>query len=186
MNISASGRPVPGGAACHSLSVEGRWRAGVVLLAFLLCAPLAGCYAGQGAQTQRETPATAGIDGAIGPMVLNDVYLEIGDTVPAGDSVVLRAAFTDESPQPDRLVAVTTPVAASVELLQPDGAVATGGLEVPGQGQVDATTGPALVRLTGLTRPLTPESLVPLTFDFENAGRGTLDDVPAAPPARAG
>jgi hypothetical protein len=37
-----------------------------------------------------------------------------------------------------------------------------------------------LVRLTGLTGALSPQALVPITFEFANAGRGTLEDVPAA------
>jgi copper(I)-binding protein len=184
MNISTTERAVAGGAARFSPSAEGRWRARLVLLAVLLCGTLAGCSASQNAQTARETPDTPGVDGAVGSMVLNDVYLETADTVPAGGTVALRAAFTDESPQPDRLVAITTPVAASVELLTPDGTVATGGIEVPGEGQTDATTGPVLVRLNGLTRALSPQALVPITFEFARAGRVTLDDVPAATPAQ--
>jgi copper(I)-binding protein len=151
----------------------------VLLVGALLGGALAGCSAGQITQTASQTPDTAGVDGTAGSIVLNDVFLETADTVPAGGSVALRAAVTDQSPQPDRLVAVTTPAAASVELLQPDGTPATGGIEVPGGAQVDATTGPVLIRLTGLTRALSPETIVPVTFDFASAGRVTLDDVPA-------
>jgi copper(I)-binding protein len=153
-----------------------------VLLAALLCGTLAGCDAGQKAQTLGQTPDTPGVDGAVGSMVLNDVYLETADTVPAGGSVALRAALTDQSAQPDRLVAVTTPVAASVELLQPDGAPAPDGIPVPGYGQVDATTGPVLIRLVGLTQALSPQAIVPVTFEFASAGIIALDDVPAASP----
>jgi copper(I)-binding protein len=183
MDISTTERPVTG-AVRGSSSAEGRWRACFVFLAVLLCGTLAGCSASRDAETLHETPSTAGVDGAVGAMRLSDVYLETGDTVPAGGSVVLRAAFTDEAAQPDRLLAVTTPVASGVQLLQPDGAVATDGIDVPGEGQVDATTGPVLVRLTGLTRAVSPEAVVPITFEFENAGRVTLDDVPAATPGQ--
>jgi periplasmic copper chaperone A len=176
MTIYRSERSVAGGSTRH--------RARVLVLALLLCGTLAGCYASNDPQTLEVTPDTPGVDGAIGAMVLNDVYLDAGDTVPAGGSVALRAAFTDTSPQPDRLVAVSTPVAASVELLQPDGTVSTGGITVPGEGQVDATTGPVLVRLTGLTGALSPQAVVPVTFRFENAGSVTLDDVPAAVPTQ--
>jgi copper(I)-binding protein len=182
MSISTSERPSAGGAPLAS-SAGNRWRAGVGLLALLLAGTLTGCSAGQNAQTAREIPDTAGVDGTVGPIVLNDVHLATSEAVPPGGSVPLRAALTDRSSQPDRLVAVTTPVAAAVELLEPDGAVATGGIEVPAEGQVDATTGPVLVRLTGLTRSLSPQGLVPITFEFEQAGSVTLDDVPAAPPA---
>jgi copper(I)-binding protein len=184
MDISTSARPVAGAAARLSPFAAGRWRAGPALLAVLLSGTLAGCYASQNAQTLQETPYTPGVDGAVGAMVLNDVYLETADTVPAGGSVALRGSFTDDSAQPDRLVAVSTPAATSVELLQPDGTVAADGIEVPGDGQVDATTGPVLVRLSGLSRTLSPQSIVPITFEFENAGRATLDDVPVAAPAQ--
>jgi copper(I)-binding protein len=162
----------------------GRRRTIAVLLAVPLSGTLAGCYASQNAETARETTNTPGVDGAVGMMVLDDVYLDTAVAVPAGGSVALRGAFSDESAQPDRLLAVTTPVAASVELLQPDGTAAPGGIEVPAQGQVDATTGDVLVRLTGLTRELTPGAIVPVTFEFATAGRTTLDDVPAATPGR--
>jgi copper(I)-binding protein len=150
----------------------------------LLCGVLTSCDAGQLAETATETPDTAGVDGGGGAMVLDDVFLETADSVPSGGSVALRAALTDESAQPDRLVAVTTPAATSVELLAPGGTPAVGGIEVPGQGQVNATTGPVLIRLTGLTRTLSPEAIVSITFDFARAGHVTIDDVPAAPSAR--
>jgi copper(I)-binding protein len=141
---------------------------------------LAGCYASQNAETLKETPDTPGVDGAVGMIVLDDVYLDTPDTVPAGGSVALRGAFTDESSEPDQLVGLTTPVAGSVEMLAPDGSPATGGLAIPGDGQVDATTGPVLLQLTGLPRELTAQATVPITFEFARAGRVTLDDVPAA------
>jgi copper(I)-binding protein len=181
MDISTTERPVAG-AVRIAPSAPGRGRAGLVLLAVLLCGTLAGCYASRDAETLRETPYMAGVDGVVGAMRLSDVYLETADRVPAGASVVLRAAFADEGTQPDRLLAVTTPVATAVELLRPDGAIADRGIDVPGEGQVDATTGPVLVRLTGLTEALSPQEVVPVTFEFEHAGRVTLDDVPATPP----
>jgi copper(I)-binding protein len=166
-----------------STSRARRWRPRLGLLAaVLLCGTLAGCYASQGAQTARQTPDTAGVDGSVGSMVLNDVHLETAVAVPAGGSVGLRVALTNQSLQPDRLVAVTTAIADPVELLNPDGTVATSGIEIPGEGQVDATVGPVLVRLNGLTGSLSPQALAPVTFEFANAGRVTLDDVPAAAP----
>jgi copper(I)-binding protein len=152
----------------------------IALLAVLLGGTLSGCYASQNAETLKETPDTPGVDGAVGMIVLDDVYLDTADTVPAGGSVALRGAFTESSSEPDQLVAVTTPVAASVEMLAPDGSPATGGIAVPGDGQLDATTGAVLLRLTGLTRELTAQATVPITFEFARAGRVTLDDVPAA------
>jgi copper(I)-binding protein len=180
MKASLSARLAAGLAARTPSLAAGRRRASLVGLSAVLCGTLAGCYASQNAETSKETPDTPGIDGAVGTIVLDDVYLETADTVPAGGSVALRGAFTDESSEPDQLVAVTTPVAASVDLLAPDGSPATGGIEVPGDGQVDAATGAVLLRLTGLTRELTAQALVPITFQFARAGSVTLEDVPAA------
>jgi copper(I)-binding protein len=180
MKASLSARLAGGVAALTPSSAAGSRRASLVGLSAVLCGTLAGCYASQNAETSKETPDTPGIDGAVGMIVLDDVYLETADTVPAGGSVALRGSFTEESSQPDQLVAVTTPVAASVEMLAPDGSSAPGGIAVPGDGQVDATTGAVLLRLTGLTRELTAQATVPITFEFARAGRVTLDDVPAA------
>jgi copper(I)-binding protein len=184
MTISTTERPVARAVVRASGSAEGRRARLVVLAAAVLCGTLAGCSAGQVAQTAGQIPDTPGVDGAVGSMVLDDVFLEAAGTVPTGGSVTLRAALTDQSPQPDRLVAVTTPAAASVELLGPDGTLAAGGIDVPGQGQVDATTGPVLIRLTGLTGSLSPQAIVPVTFDFASAGRVTLGDVPVGTPAQ--
>jgi copper(I)-binding protein len=158
----------------------------VLLGVVLLGGTLAGCYAGQDAATARETPDTPGVDGSVGSMVLDDVYLETAQTVPAGGSVTLRGAFTDQSLQADRLIGVTTPVATAVEFLAPDGTLAPSGIDVPGDGEVDAATGPVRIRLTGLTGPLSPQAVVPITFEFATAGSVTLDDVPAAVPASGG
>jgi copper(I)-binding protein len=157
-------------------------RTAPVLLGVILLGLLAGCYAGQDAATARETPDTPGVDGAVGSMVLDDVYLDTAATVPAGGSVTLRGAFTDQSLQPDRLVAVSSPIATAVEFLAQDGTPAPSGFEVPGAGQVDATTGAVLIRLTGLTGPLSPLAVVPITFQFATAGSVTLEGVPAAVP----
>jgi copper(I)-binding protein len=157
-------------------------RAAPVLLGVVLLGTLAGCYASQNPETARETPDTPGVDGSVGSMVLDDVYLETAQTLPAGASVTLRGAFTEQSVQPDQLIGVTSPVATAVEFLAPDGTPATSGIEVPGNGAVDATTGPVLIRLTGLTGPLSPQAVVPITFEFATAGSVTLDDVPAAVP----
>jgi hypothetical protein len=156
--------------------------AAVLLGVVLLGGTLAGCSVGQYAETAWETPDTPGVDGSIGFMVLDDVYLEAAQTVPAGGSDTLRGAFTDQSMQPDRLTGVTSPVATAVEFLAPDGAVAPSGVEMPADGQRDAATGSPLIRLTGLTGPLTPQAVVPITFGFASAGRVTLDDVPVTVP----
>jgi copper(I)-binding protein len=164
---------------------EGRWRFWPVILAVgLLFGALTSCDSGRSAETASETPDTAGVDGGGGSIVLDDVFVQTAATVPAGGSVALRAVVTDESSQADRLVAVSTPAAASVQLFTSSGTRAASGIEVPGQGQVDGTTGPVLLRLIGLTRPLSPLAIVPITFDFAVAGHITVADVPAAASTR--
>jgi hypothetical protein len=65
----------------RSPSDEVMWHTRLALLvAPLLCGALAGCYAGQDPETARETPGTPGVDGTVGTMALDDVYLETGDT----------------------------------------------------------------------------------------------------------
>jgi copper(I)-binding protein len=182
MTISTAERVARGAARLPASRARRRRPCLGLLAAVLLCGTLAGCYASRDAQTLRVTPDTPGVDGKVGPMSLNDVYLETAVPVPAGGSAALRVSLTNDAPGPDRLVAVTTPVATTVELLDPDGTVATGGIVIPGEGQVDASTGPVLIRLTGLREALSPEALVPITFEFEKAGRGTLEDVPVARP----
>jgi hypothetical protein len=158
----------------------------VLLGAALLAGTLAACSAGQNAETAQETPDTAGVPGSVGSMILDDVHLETSRTVPAGGSITLRGAFTDESPNPDRLIGVTTPAATTVELLTSDGTTAPAGITVPGYGQVDATTGPVLIRLTGLRGPLGSQAIVPVTFQFAAAGQVTIDDVPVRGPRPPG
>jgi hypothetical protein len=170
--VARSGRSPSGGVTW--------WTCLTLLVTALLCGALAGCDAGQDAETVRETPDIPGADGTVGTMVLDDVYLETGDAVSAGGSVPLRVALTNNGNEADQLVAVSTPDAASVEMLDPDGTVVTDGIEVPAGGQVDATTGPVLLRLVGLSRELSPEAVVSVTFEFAKAGRVTLDDVPTA------
>jgi copper(I)-binding protein len=152
----------------------------------MLAGTLAACSAGQNAETAQETPDTAGVPGSVGSMILDDVHLETSRTVPTGGSVTLRGAFTDESPNPDRLIGVTTPAATGVELLASDGTTAADGIPVSGYGQVDATTGPVLIRLTGLRGPLSPQAIVPVTFQFAAAGQVTIDDVPVRGPRPTG
>jgi periplasmic copper chaperone A len=153
----------------------------LVAAVLALCWPLAACSASQNDETQREIPDTAGVDASVGSVVLDDVFLDTATTVPAGGSVPLRAALTDDSDQPDRLLAVSSPSATSVALLDGGGAPSPGGIELPAEGSVDATTGPVRLLMEGLTAQLDAQGLVPVTFEFEHAGRVTVM-VPAATP----
>ena len=141
---------------------------------------LGGCAAGQEAETAEETPDVAGVDGTVGEVSLDDVFLDAEDTVEAGASVPLRGVLTNDAEQADRLVEVSTPAAGSVRLLDENGAPSADGIEVPAGGQVEAVSGAVRVQLEGVTAPIAPTDTVSVTFTFATAGEVSLD-VPVAP-----
>lgn len=148
-----------------------RWLAtGATVLAVVV-----GCDAGQDAGTAEETPDTPGVDGSVGDVDLDDVFLDADGTVAAGDSVGLRGALSNQAQATDRLVTVRTPAAGSVELLDEQGTSSPDGIELPADGQVDATQGPVRIRLDEVTESIGTTDTVPVTFVFENAGEVQLD-----------
>ncbi|MGY1823135.1 copper chaperone PCu(A)C [Geodermatophilus sp. SYSU D00079] len=143
---------------------------------------LAGCDAGNDAETLQETPDTAGVDGTVGQVSLDDVFLDAEGTVAAGDSVPLRGVLTNDAEAADRLVGVTTPAAQSVQLLDESGQASPDGIDVPAAGQVEAVTGPVRMQLEGVTDPIAPTDTVRVTFTFQTAGEVALDVPVAAGP----
>ena len=141
---------------------------------------LGGCAAGQEAETAEETPDVAGVDGTVGSVSLDDVFLDAEDTVEAGASVPLRGVLTNDAEQADRLVGVSTPVAESVQLLDESGAPSADGIELPAGGQVEAVSGAVRMQLEGVTAPIATTDTVRVTFAFDRAGEVALD-VPVAP-----
>ncbi|SHN55725.1 hypothetical protein SAMN05660350_00613 [Geodermatophilus obscurus] len=141
---------------------------------------LGGCAAGEEAETAQETPDVAGVDGTVGEVSLDDVFLDAEDTVEAGASVPLRGVLTNDAEQADRLVGVSTPAAGSVQLLDESGAPSADGIEVPAGGQVEAVSEAVRMQLERVTEPIAPTDTVPVTFAFATAGEVTLD-VPVAP-----
>ncbi len=136
---------------------------------------LGGCAAGQEAETAQETPDVAGVDGTVGELSLDDVFLDAEDTVEAGASVPLRGVLTNDAEQADRLVGVSTPAAESVQLLDEFGAPSADGIEVPAGGQVEAVSEAVRMQLEQVTAPIAPTDTVPVTFSFATAGEVTLD-----------
>jgi periplasmic copper chaperone A len=141
---------------------------------------LGGCAAGQEAETAEETPDTAGVDGTVGSVSLDDVFLDAEDTVDAGASVPLRGVLTNDAEQADRLVTVSTPAAGSVQLFDEAGAPSPDGIELPAGGQVEAVSDAVRIQLDDLTGPIAPTDTVSVSFTFATAGEVTLD-VPVAP-----
>ena len=141
---------------------------------------LGGCNAGQEAETAQETPDVAGVDGEVGEVSLDDVFLDAEDTVEAGASVPLRGVLTNDAEQADRLVGVSTPAAGAVQLFDESGAPSADGIELPAGGQVEAVTDAVRMQLEDLTEPIAATDTVPVTFTFATAGEVRLD-VPVVP-----
>jgi hypothetical protein len=152
-------------------------------LAILLA--LSACNAGQDAAVTPGVPDVASAHGAVGSMVLDVVFIESGGTVMAGESAPLRGEFTNEAGTADRLVSVSTPAAASVQLLDADGVPRAQGIGIPAHGQVDAVNSAVRLQLVDASFPLPATELVPVTFEFSRAGEVTLDIPVAAPRAPA-
>lgn len=174
---------------------------GAVVLALL-----AGCGAGQLAQTANEVTATGGAEGAVDSIRVRDaqfaadrpvegdaVYLP-GENVPLQMTIVNDATMSlDDGLAPDRLIAVSSPVARSGRIVGdariPDGQVLVAGYEDP----VASTTLPGArevgIALLGLTEPIRAGMTYPVVLTFERAGPLRLElpvENPDILPPRAG
>jgi copper(I)-binding protein len=140
---------------------------------------LAGCEAGTNAPTQEWHQPTAGAGTQLGQIAIRNVFIlgpPLGATLPKGQSAGLFVGLVN-SGSPDRLVSVTAPTAATSVTL-PGGSV-----PLPTRTAV-LLTGPApKIILTGLIRPLSGGTSVPVTLSFQNAGSITLQ-VPVMPKAQ--
>lgn len=136
-----------------------------------LAAVLAGCEAGNGAQTSRPYDPTDGASTVLHDIAIRNVFVlgpPPGGTLPAGRSASMFLGLVN-SGAPDKLLDIAAPGAVtSVKL--PHGAVA-----LP-MNQPVLLTGPApQVTLQRVTRPLAPGQFIPMTFYFQNAGTITLN-----------
>lgn len=100
-----------------------------------------------------------------------------GQTVGGGFLVV-----TNSSARDDKLVSVTSPAAAEVQLhtMSMDGGVmrmrqVTGGLTVPAHGKLELKPGGYHVMFLGLKAPLALGAKVPATLTFQRAGKVTVE-----------
>jgi copper(I)-binding protein len=98
--------------------------------------------------------------------------------------------IVNRGPRPDRLVAASSPVAASVSLHESRmvGSVMTmrpvGSLTIPPRGRVTLGPGGLHLMLEGLRRPLRAGERIPLNLQFAGAGAARANlSVGAGPPA---
>lgn len=171
-------------------------RAALLAATGLAFASLAGCGAGQQAATAEQVAATYGAGGQVGEMEVQNAQFVYrrpvpGDVVYAeGASAPLRVSIVNTGGLPDRLVAVESPVAATVvitgETLVPGGGVLTAGYVEPLASVPTPDTREIEIVFQDLTIPLRAGLTYPVAFTFERAGALAIavpiaypEDVPA-------
>lgn len=162
------------------------------MAALMLALLTAGCGAGQQAATSEQVTNSTGAVGQVGDISVLDVEFLFdppvaGDEVYAvGDTAPLSVTIANAGRVADRLVRVSSPVAAAGEVVA-DGLVIPGGQTLTaGQSGVSAIEVPSeddagLIGLTGLTVPLRSGLTYPVVFGFDRAG-DVVVEVPVATP----
>ncbi|WP_224387822.1 copper chaperone PCu(A)C [Pseudonocardia sp. ICBG1293] len=164
--------------------------AGAVALTGLL---ISGCGAGQISQTALQVAAVNGANATVGSVDLRDVQIAY-PTAPAGPDALYRqggaapivATLVNTGTVADRLLSVTSPAAASVQV--EGDATMPQDIALVSQGNLQLSpTNAKRVQLVaeGLTRPVPAGAQVPMTFVFERAGSVTLT-VPTGVPHTEG
>lgn len=183
-----------------------------VIGAMIAALALAGCSAGQVAQTSSQVPAVGGANSGVGQIAVRDVQIEFADQVEGGNvyarggNAPLRMTIVNAGTGPDRLVSVTSPVATSVQVsgvtaipggqaLVVEGEPAPAAEPAEEQGESDSsTTTPPVptasetpadgtqVVLTGLREDIRAGLTYPLVLTFERAGQIRVD-VPVGNPS---
>jgi hypothetical protein len=148
---------------------------------------LAGCSAGQVAQTSQQQPAINGTGATVGNIDLRNIHLRaVQDSAyvqPGADVELLFVAANGSAANGDRLVSITSDV-GSVALVG-DTRVLPGGTLVVGTpdfqpSPLGATEGAGTAEAAvALTKPISNGLTYPFTFTFENAGQQTVE-VPIA------
>jgi len=141
------------------------------LLAAATVVSVSACGASLDAQTYQERSNAEATNAAVGALAIRGVAVEAPATdegYAVGEDATVFATVTNASPEPDRLVEVTSSAAEEVVVL-------AGGAErdmvVPALG----STGDFVTfELRGLTRPVRPGEYVDLTLRFETNGIAEL------------
>ena len=156
-----------------------RNRAPLVVGALIVAVALAGCGAGQLAQTSSQVAAVAGANASVGDIDVRNATIEFdsaaqGATVyPAGADAPLSMTIVNSGADVERLVAASSPIASSVQI--------SGRLRIPG-GQalrVEGTPEPmAAPEPTGTATPTATPTAAPAPSPSEVPAT----PLPTAPP----
>jgi copper(I)-binding protein len=152
-------------------TAAGRLLLGAGVLALMIPA-IAGCEAGADAPTLEFHAAAFGAQTVFNGIKITNAFVlgaPNGSTVPSGSSASLFVSLYNNGNSSDTLLSATAPgSAASISL-------SGGNVPLPANSVPVNLTGPEpQVVLESLTRPLTGGSSIPVTFDFEHAGKVTL------------
>lgn len=170
-----------------------RTLAGVAGAAALTGLLLSGCGTGQISQTSRQVAAVNGANVTVGSVDLRDVQVAY-PTTPAGPDALYRqggaaplvATLVNTAPVADRLLSVTSPAAASVQIQGDPTMPQDIALVSPGNLQLSPTNAKRVQLVAeGLTRSVPAGAQIPMTFVFEKAGSVTVT-VPTGVPHTAG
>jgi hypothetical protein len=128
---------------------------------------LAGCGAGQIAQTAQQKPTVDGQQAQIGPIAIRNAALEYpaGGVYERGSEARLRMVVVNGGIAPDTLTSVSSPVATDVTISQGGSAEATGTTPEPSAtSSAPATSGPSATptdTATGTAEPTESASGTP-------------------------
>ena len=156
-------------------------------------AAIAGCSAGQVAQTAMEESAVDGSQAVINNVALRNIHiqaLQTGDFVRPGTTVDLVFAAVNQSPDfTDKLVGITTDIGKVTvtgdPTLRASGVLFVGPQNGQSMKSVSAVENANFVKATiALTKPITNGPNYDFTFNFEKAGSVTVG-VPMSAPESA-
>ena len=148
-------------------------RAALVIGAVVGSLALGGCGAGQVAQTAYQANASGGATYNVNGIAIRDAQIAFGQNVegaavhPRGTDAPLEMHVINQSTQNDRLVAASSPVAASVQITGPSDlpagvAMVVGGESgTGGQTQAGASEAPAEPPLDATLQPVPSEPTAP-------------------------
>jgi copper(I)-binding protein len=158
---------------------------GVALGAVLL----AGCGAGQQAQTSEQTSAVAGANTQVGNIAIRNAEIAYPDTIPAsanvypvGGTAPVEMVIVNQGTAADRLVSGTSPL-GTVQL-EGDTSLPAGRALVAGTDESTQETpgaAPIKMAITGLRQDIRSGLSYPLVLTFQQAGSVTVE-LPVAPP----
>ena len=149
-------------------------RTAVAGLALGLPLALAGCGANFEAQTYQERTVADGTNTAKGAIAVRNVNVlppREGSVHEAGEDVLVGFALTNDGPEDDRLVEISSPAASSVRLVRGDDLDEVEDVELPRLGTVGTQYAAVL---EGLTEEVMTGQYVEVTFLFERNGSVTV------------